>query len=1603
MKAKVLIYSAIRVVAYTAIALVLLVCGLFITLYSPWAQNIAREAVVKQINQDDVQMTLSAFRLRFPLHIEAAGLSMAKSGDTIMAARTADVDVALMPLLSGRVKVREAVVTDARYRQGGPDSTLYMTIAADSIALAPVSVSLGTMAISLDDGTIKGGRLGLYLNPDTSTPTPPSPPTRMSIALKRLRLADFTYAMRLMPSIDTLSTHISDAKLADGLVDLYHQRIKLGSFSGSRLDARYITPDSAAIAAAGPYPESQVQPADTASTPWTVEIDSIAFNHSHALYALAGATPAPGLDFNYIEVSDFDLRLRNFFNQATTVRLPLSLRGTERCGVSLAVDGTLDIDSSGLNFKGFNLTTAEGTMASFYGQMGMGDMASDPTLPLMLNLDGEFAPKDLRVMFPAFSPYLAGIPSADNILLDVDVKGTTGILNVEDLSLRLNRCVSLTASGTVENMMNPDLLGGNLALRGNIINVNGIKNKILAPETAKTLNVPPMTLNGRITMRQGTIGGKLQAATAGGDIRLDGRWNGRAENYQASVTTRQFPVEAFMPLLGVGAVTANVDVKGHGYDPFAKTMKADLAANVKSAVYQEVEYTDMTLTANVSDGKAHVVLNSDNPSADMGIEAWGNLDGDTYTWTATVDGRHIDLYALKFATEPSSIELMAKADATIGPGKNDMRAHLDLDDLYYTRVGGTIGLTDVSATLNATDTLTGIEVLNRDLTARFTSTATIDSLATRFGRAASLLSEQLDAYMLDVDTLGRTLPRFILKVNGGNSNLVNDILAPSKMSVRSFALTACNDSILTVNGTVRRFVTGDMRLDSLYLNARQHGDHLHFGAGMENRPGNLDEWHKVDIIGRVDGNRGGIGLTQQNLSGKTGFQFGFAAAASKADSSLTVNVRPANPIIGYQKWSVNDDNFIRYRIPDGHIDANLRMHGGNSALALFTEHPSAETDSISGHKQEDLIVQFTDIHIADWISFNPFAPPLNGDINADMRINRQGQLFIGKGSAGITNLVYGRQKVADFKADFDVAANVSGTVNANADLYVDGIKTMTLSGALNDSTSTSPLDLDFAMIRFPLATVNPFLPKGTGRLSGMLNGKMKISGTDARPIIDGTIDFDSTAVRLSMTGTDYKFSTTPIVVENSIVRFDRFAITACNANPLYVDGTVDISDMADMRLNLGLKADNMMIVNSNRPKRGADVYGKALVSLDANARGNMQMLRIGADVSIMPGTNVTYVIPDATNAIANKSAGEMVKFVNFTDSLAVLDADSIASKTMALFLDATLNIENGSTINVDLSADGTNKVQVQANGSLAYTMSPLDNGRLQGRLDIVNGYVRYTPPFMSEKNFAFDDGSYIAFTGDMMNPTLHVRATDVIKANVTQSGQNSRLVNFDVILSISGTLNRMDVTFDLTTKDDLTVANELESMSPEQRANQAMNMLLYNVYTGPGTKGDASLSGNPLFSFLESQINSWAASNIKGIDLSFGIDQYDRTVGGNTSTTTSYSYQVSKSLFNDRFKIVVGGNYSTDANADENFSQNLINDISFEYFINKQHTMYVRLFRHTGYESILEGEITQTGVGFVYRRKLRRLGDMFLTPGQVRRRDRHDANAKTENNDTPIK
>ena len=222
----------------------------------------------------------------------------------------------------------------------------------------------------------------------------------------------------------------------------------------------------------------------------------------------------------------------------------------------------------------------------------------------------------------------------------------------------------------------------------------------------------------------------------------------------------------------------------------------------------------------------------------------------------------------------------------------------------------------------------------------------------------------------------------------------------------------------------------------------------------------------------------------------------------------------------------------------------------------------------------------------------------------------------------------------------------------------------------------------------------------------------------------------------------------------------------------------------------------------------------------------------------------------------------------------------------------------------------------------------------------------------------------------MLNPQFNITATQNTKTSVKSQDSGSRLVDFLITAKVNGTMSNMDLDFDMSTESDIEVQNELASMSELQRSQAALNMLLYNTYSGTSSIGGLSnLNANSaLFSFLQSQINNWAQKVVKGVDLSFGINQYQGAKTGGVET--SYSYRLSKNLFNDRFKIVVGGEYSTDATAEQNFGQNLINDISMEYYLNNQGSRYLRLLRHTGYESVLEGLVSKTGVGFVIKHKI---------------------------------
>lgn len=1570
-------------------AVVLFAGGVVTVVYSEWGQEQLRGAMVDYMNRrPGVHVRLDRFRLRFPARIEIDTLCIVQNGDSVIGADALRADVPMRPLTQGFVELREAEVRGFLMQVGTRDSATCIKLRAADARLAPAVIRLKDMNIHLKDGALSHGLVDLYINPNPpKSPKATTPPSPLSVVVDSLGLDSLRFRMSLLPTVDSLGVMIANGKIKGVNFDMLKQTIDVASVRGSGLNAAYIAPDAATIA------NTVVAPPDTAaSEPWTVKVGEFYFDDTRALYTTRGVRPQPGLDFAYIAVDKGVIEVKDFYNRATTVVLPVSVSATERCGVTLSADGELKVQEEGLDFKDFLVRTANGTRLNANAFLGTGDLINDPTVPLRLSAGGRFAAADARLMFPAFRGYLAPMSRSAAIGLEADLSGTMKSLNITQLHLSVPGAMDVRAAGVLDDILSRKGPNGDVRFSGSLANVNPYLRMLMDPAG---LHIPAMSLKGQLGFNNGNYNGDLAARTAAGDIALDGFLKGRGNVYKLDLDARNFPVGAFMPSLGVGNVTASVSLDGHGFDFMSRRTAISATVDLRELVYEGKRYSDLYAVVDLHDGKGHLELESGNPGLDLYLNADAEiLPDNSCTIDATFNGRDVDLQALKLSPTRTLVSTSGNISASFDRKLVNVSGKLRLDDLSYITDADSLYIDDVTVRVNASDSLVNASVSNRDLYAFFSSPTPLSKIMERFTGVSKVIDNQMAEHRISVIEVQKQLPPFRLDVDAGDDNFLSQILAESKTSFQGMTLMASNDSVLNLTARALDVESGTTKLDTVTFNIHQHGERLNYDGAVNNRPGTFDDWAHVKLDGFFENNRLGVKMKQRNLQGQTGFDIG-GNITLDGDSVAVLRLDPLNPVIAYKDWEVNEENFIQYSFTHKHLDADLHMKGAGSSLELFTEHAHEHEEAAHG-ADEDLVLRLSDIKIQDWIAINPFAPPMRGDLSADLRVNWENKTLTGNGNASLLNFYYGKERVGDLSADIDILTNRSGLMNADLALSVDGKKAVTLTGALNDSTRTSPFNLDLTMIHFPLSTANAFLP-GVARLTGTLNGSMDLTGDGNRkPRLNGFLQFDSATVRVDMLGTKLNISDVKIPVENNVVSFNRFNVTACNENPLFVDGTVDIQKVTDPKIDLHLDADNMMLVDTRRAPKGAEVYGKAFVNLDADVKGDLDLMRVNANATILSGTNVFYIIPDGTTALQNNSAGDMVKFVNFTDSTAVAAADTIQPHSGTLLnLNAALTVQRGATLTVDLDSKGSNRVQLQSNGTLNYTMNPLNGGRMTGRLNIDGGFARYSmPPVLSEKLFNFKEGSYVAFNGDMMNPLLNIHAVDEVRSNVTSPGQNSRLIYFDVSLAVTGTLNNMDVAFDLATQDDATVANELATMSPQQRASAAMNLLLTNIYTGAGdTRGNANIGGNALYSFLTSQLNSWAANTIKGVDISFGVNQYDRTMEGSTDMVTQYSYRVSKSLFNDRFKIIVGGNYSTDnSNTNASIANNLLSDVSIEYMLNKSGSMYVRIFRHTGYESILEGEITQTGVGFVYRRKLSSLRSMFRFPRRKKKAEEQPVN-----------
>jgi hypothetical protein len=792
---------------------------------------------------------------------------------------------------------------------------------------------------------------------------------------------------------------------------------------------------------------------------------------------------------------------------------------------------------------------------------------------------------------------------------------------------------------------------------------------------------------------------------------------------------------------------------------------------------------------------------------------------------------------------------------------------------------------------------------------------------------------------------------------------------------RGVDFRAFSANISTVSGQpfsidvlANELTVGELSIDTMSVQAIRNGNMLDYSLRMANRPENVETLSMLRLSGSVGGNAANIVVYERGRGDSVGFNFG--ANITLQDKTLRAQMTPANPILGYGRWTVNEGNSFEYDT-DGKFGADLRLTGpsGNEYIALSS---ASLPDIPDGALKIDMV----GVDVTPILEFWPTWPPLGGTVSSDLTFGfRDGgvsgkKIIAATGNLGVGGFTYNKNRVADVDASIDFQSDATGQMALTASVILDRTAALSAHGTY----TAQAMDFTVTIPGVPLAAIGAFLPEGTAKLSGDLNGNIHIEGVPANPVMSGDIGFNGGRAEVGMIGTTFGISPERVKIDGSRLSFNDFGIIAPNNRKLAIDGSIDISNFADPVADMTVTANNFQVVNAQHIS-GSQVYGNAAFDAGVTLKGPVSTMTVRGNVALAPTTDIVYILRNQSKVKDEKQ--HIVTFTVFADSLYTEGTDA-GRHTRRTGVDMLVGMSIPEGVKATLSLDelNENRVELVGTGDLAFSMNMQGDTRLAGRYTLSGGSVYYRPPVIPQKIFAVKDGSYVEWTGEAASPEFHITATQTTTAELTYEAGTSEQVAFDISIDISGSLKAMNTRFDVAAPKNLAIQNQLMSMSEEGRMQQALTLLVYGQYTGPGTSSNTKMgfdARNTLNNFISKELNQWARNNLNGVDVSMGIDSRNDAMG---QAHTNYSYSVSKSMFSDRVKMSIGGSVADNATS-QNFANNLLEDITLEYRLTDRDNMFLKLYRYNTQESILEGEVTETGGGFVLRKKMSRLGDLF--------------------------
>ena len=1264
-----------------------------------------------------------------------------------------------------------------------------------------------------------------------------------------------------------------------------------------------------------------------------------------ANYDTGAAKPVEGFDASHIAVRDIRIGLDSLLYKGRNMNAVLrEFSMNERSGLSItSLAGRVYSNDSIICVPGLKLQTPHSEIdlsAHTYWEL-----VNIPTTGrLSANLNAYIGKEDVML-------FTGGLPDSFKeaypfrpLVIRAGTDGNLKEMQISRFTVDLPGAFSLEGGGLLENLADSITRSGTVGVKMTTQNLNFLT-ALSGEAPTGTIVIPDsMDLVAKVDINGPAYKANLKLREGQGIIDMDAALNTLTEVYKADLKINNLQLHNFLPKDSIYELSLSADAEGRGLDVTSYRSFAKLNLSLDQLHYAQYHLSNVDLTGALKGALVTARLTSDNALLKMTTEAEYNLAHSYPDGKVTMDVTQLDLHELGLMPQPMKHPLAFNFSAEAR--QNRVFTHL---------VSG-----DMKLNLSARS---GVEPLIRQ------STHFVD-----------VLMRQIDEKALDHAELREALPTAILSFSAGKENPLAYFLATQNISYQDASMKFGTAPDWGINGkaAIHTLKVDTLQLDTIFFTVKQDTTSMKLRAGVINGPKNPQFSFSTAITGEIRDRDAELLVDYKNEKGETGVLLGVNARplfeGHGKGNGIAFTLIPENPIIAFQKFHFNEKHNWIYLHKNMRVYANVDMWD-DEGMGFRIHSVPGDTVSL-----QNIDVEIRRIRLAELSSVLPYFPEITGLFSAEAHYVQTEKDLQLSAELSIDELTYERQRIGDVTLGATWLPGEQGKQYLNAYLNHDQAEVLLADGKLIPTgTGKDSLEVNMELDHFPLRVANVFVPDQMVTLSGDLDGNLKITGSTEQPLINGELSLDSVAVLSRQYGARFMFDNRPVQINNNRLLFDKFAIYTTSKNPFTIDGYVDFRDMSRPMANLNMLAQNYTLLDAKRTRESL-VYGKVFADFRATVKGPLDGLNMRGNISLLGNTDVSYILTDSPLTVQDR-LGSLVTFTSFSDTTTVVRQEVPTVSLGGLDMVMMVHIDPSVRLKVDLDASNDNRIELEGGGDLSMKYTPQGDLTLTGRYTLSGGLMKYALPVIAAKEFAIDNGSYVEWTGNPMDPMLNFKATDRIRASVSE-GENggTRTVNFDVSIVIKNRLDDLSFAFDVSAPEDATIQNELTAMGAEERGKQALYIMVMKTYLGTGPIGGGGGGvgklnmGSALNSVLSSQINS-LMGNLKNASVSVGIEDHDLSDTG--GKRTDYSFRYSQRLFNNRFQIVIGGKVSTGENASNN-AESFIDNISLEYRLDRTGTRYVRLFYDKNYESVLEGEITETGVGLVLRKKLDKLSELFI-------------------------